>query len=88
MEEEKDDILSNFKKTKRPDLPSDYFDAFQKKMLDKVTPEEKKKKPTPVKEIKTSEEKAPVEFNTKYLYYTIGIAAAVALGIDQTVRPK
>ncbi len=79
MEEEKDDILSNFKKTERPVVPSDYFDSFQKKMLDQVTPEEKKKKPAPVKEMNTGEEKPPMEFNMKYLYYTIGVAAAVAL---------
>jgi hypothetical protein len=70
MEEEKDDILSNFKKTKRPDLPSDYFESFQKKMLDQANPEEKKKKSTDTN---------PITFNVRYLYYTVGIAAAVVL---------
>ena len=79
MEEEKDDILSDFKKTKRPDLPKDYFDSFQKKMLDEVTPEEKKKKVSSPRENKPKEDKAPMEFNMRYLYYTVGVAAAVAL---------
>lgn len=85
MEEEKDDILSNFKKTQRPEVPSDYFKSFQNKMLDAVTPEEKKKKPAPQKEPKKPAEgesgasENPIQFNVKYLYYTIGIAAAVVL---------
>ena len=66
MEEEKD-ILSDFKKTGKPNVPSDYFSEFQKKMLDQVTPEEKKKNET------------PITFNMKYLYFTVGIAATAIL---------
>lgn len=81
MEEEKDEILSNFKKTKRPEVPSDYFDSFQKKMLEKVQPEEKKKKTTPPKEKDGTDPEgpAPIQFNMRYLYYTVGVAAAVVL---------
>lgn len=67
MEEEKD-ILSDFKKTERPNVPSNYFTEFQKKMLDETAPEEKKKK-----------SETTINFNMKYLYYTVGVAAAVVL---------
>ncbi|MEZ4938855.1 MAG: hypothetical protein R2799_14800 [Crocinitomicaceae bacterium] len=88
MEEEKDEILSNFKKTPRPEAPKDYFKNFQTKMLNEVTPEDKKKKvspPKPVqpqvseKEENTDAAGSEIQFNIKYLYYTIGVAAAVAL---------
>jgi len=66
MEEDKD-LLSNFKRTEKPNLASDYFDSFQKKMLDEVKPEEKNKNEN------------PIEFNVRYLYYVVGVAAAVAI---------
>lgn len=67
MEEENIEILSDFKKTKKPDLPSGYFKDFQNRMLDEVKPKEKKSSET------------DLNFNVKHLYLTIGIAAMIAI---------